>query len=123
MANKILSVNTLSERKDVKKSLQAIMQFGYRVALAMGRVILHITKREQWEQAKVLGVYRGDTLDSQGFIHCSTPQQIVRVANALFHGQKGLALLCIDSDKVKAEIRYEGAEGKEQYPHIWLLEC
>ena len=31
-------------------------------------VILHIAKREQWEKSKLEGVYRGDTLDSQGFI-------------------------------------------------------
>jgi uncharacterized protein (DUF952 family) len=85
----------------------------------MGKVILHITKRKQWEQAKLLGVYRGDALDSEGFIHCSTPHQVVRVANALFHGQKGLILLRIDSDEVQAEVRYEGTEGREQYPHIY----
>ncbi len=85
----------------------------------MGKVILHITKREQWEQAKQLGIYRSDTLDSEGFIHCSTPQQVIRVANILFHAQKGLVLLYIDSDKVQAEIRYEGVEGRERYPHIY----
>jgi len=37
----------------------------------------------------------------------------------LFKGQKGLVLLCIDSAKVKAEIRYEDIEGREKYPHIY----
>lgn len=85
----------------------------------MGRIILHITTRKQWEQAKSAGVYHCDTLNSQGFIHCSTLKQIIKVANALFKGQKDLVLLCIDSAKVKAEIRYEGAEGGEKYPHIY----
>jgi len=82
-------------------------------------VIFHITKHRQWEQAKSAGVYRGDTLSSEGCIHCSTPQQVLEVANALFHAQKGLVLLCIESDKVRAEIRYEGPEGEEHYPHIY----
>jgi uncharacterized protein (DUF952 family) len=82
-------------------------------------VILHITRRKQWEKAKLTGVYRGDTLDSQGFIHCSTPQQIVKVANALFHGQKGLVLLYIATSRVQSEIRYESAGGEELYPHIY----
>jgi uncharacterized protein (DUF952 family) len=64
-------------------------------------------------------VYRGDTLDSQGFIHCSLPRQVVKVANVLFPGQKGLVLLCIETDKVQSEIRYEGIEGGEMYPHIY----
>ncbi|MBS7615775.1 DUF952 domain-containing protein [Candidatus Bathyarchaeota archaeon] len=82
-------------------------------------IILHIAKQEQWEQAKGTGVYTGDTFESEGFIHCSTPKQIIKVANALFHGQKGLVLLVIDSDKVKSKILYEGVEGSERYPHIY----
>jgi uncharacterized protein (DUF952 family) len=56
-------------------------------------IIQHITKREQWEKAMLEGFYRGDTLDSLGFTHCSTLQQTVKVANALFLAQKGLVLL------------------------------
>jgi uncharacterized protein (DUF952 family) len=81
-------------------------------------VILHIAKSGQWEKAKLEGVYRCDTLDSQGFIHCSTSKQIVKVANALFHAQKGLMLLYIATSKVQ-KIRYESAGSKELYPHIY----
>lgn len=81
-------------------------------------MILHIAKREQWKRARLDGVYRGDTVDSQGFIHCSTPEQVVKVANALFHGQESLILLYIDADRVESEIRYEGTGG-EKYPHIY----
>ncbi len=80
-------------------------------------IILHITQREQWKQAKLVQAYRGDTLDTEGFIHCSTPLQVIKVANNFFPGQQGLLLLCIDSDKVQAEIRYEGLE--ELFPHIY----
>lgn len=80
--------------------------------------ILHITGREQWEQAKLVGTYRGDILN-EGFIHCSIPTQIVKVANTFFRNQKGLVLLYIDSDKVQPEIRYEAAENNELFPHIY----
>ena len=81
--------------------------------------ILHITKREEWEQAKFVGIYRGDTLESEGFIHCSTAKQVIKVANNFFHNQRELVLLCIDSDKVQAEILYEGVEGEELFPHVY----
>ncbi|ARV61634.1 hypothetical protein BZZ01_26140 [Nostocales cyanobacterium HT-58-2] len=81
--------------------------------------ILHITRREQWEQAKVVGTYHGDTLYSEGFIHCSTPTQIIKVANTFFRYHEGLVLLFINSDKVQAEIRYECVEEGEQFPHIY----
>jgi len=81
--------------------------------------ILHITQRQQWEKAKLVGIYRGDTLESEGFIHCSTLKQVIKVANNFFRNQRGLVLLCINSDKVQAEIRYEGVEGEDLFPHIY----
>lgn len=83
------------------------------------KTILHITPRKQWEQAKLEGIYRGDTLATEGFIHCSTATQIITVANKFFYNQKGLVLLCINSHKVQSEIRYEGMDGGEQFPHIY----
>jgi len=82
-------------------------------------IILHITNRQQWEQAKLRQAYSGDTLNTEGFIHCSTPQQIVKVANRFFAGKKGLILLCIDSDKVQSEIKYEEDEDGDSFPHIY----
>ncbi|HEC22802.1 MAG TPA: DUF952 domain-containing protein [Chloroflexi bacterium] len=86
--------------------------------------ILHITTREQWESARKAGLYRPASLDTEGFIHCSTPQQVIRVANAFYRGQEGLVLLCIEPEKVKAPIRYEApveedAGGEERFPHIY----
>ncbi|MBD2504000.1 DUF952 domain-containing protein [Anabaena azotica] len=80
--------------------------------------IIHITKRQQWEEAKNIGIYRAKSLDNEGFIHCSKATQITKVANRFFRNQTELVLLFIDADKVKAEIRYEMADG-ELFPHIY----
>jgi uncharacterized protein (DUF952 family) len=81
--------------------------------------IFHITQRQQWEQAKNIGTYRGDTLDTEGFIHCSKATQIIKVANTFFSNQKELVLLFIEPDRVQPEIRYEAAEIGELFPHIY----
>lgn len=82
--------------------------------------ILHITKLLKWEQASQNGRYESDSLHTQGFIHCSKPEQVISVANSHFRGQKDLVLLCIDADKVASEIRYENCEGgSELFPHIY----
>ena len=81
--------------------------------------IFHITTREAWSQAVGAGTYRGDTLATEGFIHCSTREQVARVANARFHGRSGLVLLCIVPEQVAPEIRYEPAEAGELFPHIY----
>ena len=65
-------------------------------------------------------MYRGDTLATEGFIHCSTPAQVLLPANALFRGQTGLVLLCIDPARLDAEIRHESAApGGERFPHLY----
>jgi uncharacterized protein (DUF952 family) len=82
-------------------------------------VIFHIARREQWARGKRVGLYMGDTLGTEGFIHSSAPQQVLKVANRVFRGRKGLVLLCIDPEKVRPEIRYEAAQDGEEYPHIY----
>jgi uncharacterized protein (DUF952 family) len=82
-------------------------------------LLLHITRRDQWDRARFAGAYRGDTLDTEGFIHCATPEQVFRVANRLFRGQRNLVLLCIDSAKVQATIQYDTVDSGERFPHIY----
>ncbi len=79
--------------------------------------ILHIAPREAWAAALEAGVYRGDTLDGEGFIHCSTPDQVLRVADALYRGRRDLVLLVIEPGRVPSEIRYEGEA--ERFPHVY----
>jgi len=82
--------------------------------------LFHITTNESWDEAGSGGAYEGDTLRSQGFIHCSTEAQVVEVADRLFRGRTDLLLLVIDEDAVRPEVRYENLEGgAEQYPHVY----
>ena len=64
--------------------------------------------------------YRGDTLGSEGFIHCSDAHQVLMVANSLFRGQSDLLLLSIDPTRLSAEVRYESPRGStEVFPHVY----
>jgi uncharacterized protein (DUF952 family) len=83
-------------------------------------IIFHITTRNAWESAKGQGSYRPEAFPIDGFIHCSTRNQVIQVANARFRGKSGLVLLAIDTDKVKPRIVYENLEGGQQlFPHIY----
>ncbi len=79
--------------------------------------IFHITPKRDWDPEEK--EYRADTLSSQGFIHCSTGDQVVGVADHIFKGRKDLRLLIIDEEKVKPPIRYEDAGDGNLYPHIY----
>jgi uncharacterized protein (DUF952 family) len=82
--------------------------------------ILHVTSRIAWSTAQEIGQYAPESLAKQGFIHCSTLEQILRVGNIVFGGQHGLVLLEIDPTRLSSELRWEpGADlTTELFPHI-----
>jgi len=85
------------------------------------KYIFHICLREAWETAIKQSVYRADSLETQGFIHCSSHEQFERVANTYFRGGKDLVLLIIDPFKVEADIKWELAMDVPGllFPHIY----
>ena len=84
------------------------------------QLIFHIASNDDWQQTKDANEYAPEMFATEGFIHCSTRDQIIPVANARFRGQPGLLLLSIDSDKVRHRIVYENLEGGQQlFPHIY----
>ena len=82
-------------------------------------LILHITDAATWREAQAAGAYSADSLATEGFIHCSTPAQIVRTANKFYTGRSNLVLLCIDEHKVTSDIRYEDLNAGDLFPHIY----
>lgn len=82
--------------------------------------ISHITTKEKWEEAKAKGYYEHESIEKEGFIHCSSIQQVMKVANNLYRGQQNLVLLLIDEDMVKPNIVWEDLYNlNELYPHIY----
>ncbi len=82
-------------------------------------MIYHIISTADWEAAVGGEFYRGDTLDIEGFIHCSTAKQVVDTANFLFRGREDLLLLAIDEAHLSAEVKYEDAGDGRLFPHIY----
>jgi len=81
-------------------------------------MIVHICKRGEWESARNLGEYRTDSLVDEGFIHCSRPEQVLKVANAYYPGVDELVTLWIDPQKLTAELRWEDSDG-DVFPHLY----
>ncbi|MBN2387002.1 MAG: DUF952 domain-containing protein [Anaerolineales bacterium] len=95
----------------------------------MREPILHITSWAGWAAARSEGEYRADSLADEGFIHCSTRAQVIRVANLWYPGQAELVLLVIEPDRLTAELKWEppvhppaGDEVPpldERFPHLY----
>ena len=80
--------------------------------------IFHIAVAREWADATT--AYRPEDLEDEGFIHCSTASQVMKVARRLFRGRADLVLLRIDPDLVDPEIRLENLDGGDElYPHIY----
>lgn len=85
-------------------------------------LVYHIIPRLEWEQAQAAGVYSPASLATEGFIHASTREQAADTANRYYHGQPGLLLLAIDTEKTTAEVRMDPVElhgVQTRYPHIY----
>jgi uncharacterized protein (DUF952 family) len=82
-------------------------------------LILHATSRIAWIEGADAGVFTAPSLELEGFIHCSTPAQLERVALA-FPPLDELVLLCVDETRLSAELRYESShEDGPQFPHVY----
>lgn len=83
-------------------------------------MILHIAHRQDWETALADSRYTHPSLATEGFIHCSTPEQVLGPANELFRGQNDLILLVIAPERLEADLVYEDTTGAGQaFPHIY----
>jgi len=81
-------------------------------------MILHICSHSDWEHALQMGEYRATSLETEGFIHASRPEQVVGVANRYFHGASDLVVLWIDPARLQARLQSDPV-GDDFYPHIY----
>lgn len=91
-------------------------------------MIYHITSRSAWNKARHSGEYRAESLESEGFIHCSTGTQVLPVVEKFYLGQHGLLLLMIDPSLLSADLKWEppaggtpppGVPEGDLFPHIY----
>jgi uncharacterized protein (DUF952 family) len=80
--------------------------------------LVHICTKEDWQEALILGEYRPGSIDTDGFIHLSKPEQVLKVANAFYSGVDNLILLWIDPKVLVCEVRQEISDG-QLFPHLY----
>ena len=82
--------------------------------------LFHIVARPAWQAAVEGGEYRAESLDREGFIHCSFASQVAAVANARYSGVDGLCVVELDPARVDARIVVEDSYGSgTAYPHVY----
>jgi uncharacterized protein (DUF952 family) len=91
-------------------------------------MIFHITHRKDWKTAQDKGEYIVDSLQTEGFIHCSTLAQVLPVAEKFYKGQDSLVLLLIEPSLLSSDLKWEAPSGGtpppgvpegDPFPHIY----
>ncbi len=91
-------------------------------------MIFHITSHAAWQDAQAKGEYTVESLETEGFIHCSTATQVLPVAEKYYAGQSGLLLLVIEPALLSSTLKWEDPSGGapppgvavgESFPHIY----
>lgn len=80
--------------------------------------IYHIVLPEKW-LAFDTELYRHESLDSEGFIHCSFQDQLDGVIGRYYSGIDRLVILKIDPEKLMSRVVNEPSTNDEIYPHIY----
>jgi uncharacterized protein (DUF952 family) len=82
--------------------------------------IYHVTTQDEWEQSKKTGAYQPAQFAQEGFIHCSTEQQVEGVLDRFYKGQTGLVKLKIEKAKLQRPLLFELATDLDElFPHIY----
>jgi glutathione S-transferase len=89
--------------------------------------IRHIALVSDWEAAVAAGEYRvsslGTTIDDEGFIHASTPEQVEGTARRFYADVEGpLVVLCLDTERLEAggvPVRFDEVAPGVEFPHLY----
>jgi uncharacterized protein (DUF952 family) len=89
----------------------------------MSSIIYHITTLNHWQDFKDLEFFIDESHLKDGFIHCSTKDQLEGVLSRFYtHITDALVLLIIDVEKLHSRLAWEKAEATEElFPHVYGL--
>ena len=80
--------------------------------------VFHLVSVSDWDSRG--GEYAPSSLAFDGFIHCATASQVLRVADSLFSGRDDLLLVTIDAAVLGERLVWEDChEANERYPHLY----
>tara|TARA_B100001142_G_C14137699_1_gene579397 strand:+ start:356 stop:712 length:357 start_codon:yes stop_codon:yes gene_type:complete len=88
--------------------------------MANNSIIFHMCKNNEWQIALVSGIYNGSSQDvTDGFIHFSTADQILKSAEKHHNGQHDLVLLSVKVGFLGGALRWEKSRGGDLFPHLY----
>ena len=82
-------------------------------------LIYHIVTPETWEKFKSADFYYAESLETEGFIHCSYADQLEGVLRRYYANEEKVLILTIEPEKLTSKLVSEPSTNNEIYPHIY----
>jgi len=82
-------------------------------------MIYHITTEQHWSKAMQSGSYIHPSLTHEGFIHCSTREQLAGTIARYFSSVQELLILHLDLESFGRNLKWELSRDNELFPHIY----
>lgn len=82
-------------------------------------LIYHIVPAADWAKQESQSNYRANSLQTEGFIHLSTKDQVAGTLSRYYQNIPDLLLLHVDTDKLVSDLRYELATNHDSFPHLY----
>ncbi|MEU0494467.1 DUF952 domain-containing protein [Mycobacterium sp. NPDC006124] len=85
--------------------------------------LLHLCTTEEWDAAQAAGERRPPSLDDQGFVHLSAPEQVHLPANRLYAGRRDMIVLRLNPEIFRDPVRWEPGVPSDPaamlFPHLY----
>ena len=82
-------------------------------------LIYHVALPSDWAKYQGRPSYQTESLQTEGFIHCSYSNQLPGVLKRYFSKAAKVVVLTIDTEKLRSKLIAETSSGGESFPHIY----
>ncbi|HJS52245.1 MAG TPA: DUF952 domain-containing protein [Pyrinomonadaceae bacterium] len=82
-------------------------------------LIYHVALPSDWAKYQGRPSYQTESLQTEGFIHCSYSNQLPGVLKRYFSKAGKVVVLTIDTEKLRSKLIAETSSGGESFPHIY----
>jgi uncharacterized protein (DUF952 family) len=81
--------------------------------------IFHLTTPDQWADAQSTGWLAPPSLAIEGFVHCSTREQLETTIARHFSSVDQLVILRLHEADLLTDLRWERSGAGEAFPHVY----
>jgi uncharacterized protein (DUF952 family) len=81
--------------------------------------VFHLATPHEWAAAQARGTVEPPSLAAEGFVHCSTGDQLDDTIARHFDGVDDLVLLRLRADGLGDALRWEESRPGEDFPHVY----